>query len=181
MSNLLFNKKFDCKKKSKTGRERVMWYISSYTLQFFLLSQIKDKHCIVLEYVSPGPIRKYLQNGAVTELIVRSFTRQILTGLEFLHANNIMHRYYETLSCCIYILRVSVYTMRRIFFFIGSMQGCQRRQCACRWNRHCEAGWFWTGKACKILKVPFLKHFKKNFKQNIYHLLLVIPPFYNFF
>lgn len=48
---------------------------------------------IVLEYCSGGSIAKMLeQYKSFSEPIIRQYTKQILSGLEFLHFNNIIHR-----------------------------------------------------------------------------------------
>lgn len=59
-----------------------------------LLEQIDDKLYIYLEYVSGGSIYKLLQEyGPLGEQAIRSFTKQILSGLAYLHAKATVHRY----------------------------------------------------------------------------------------
>lgn len=60
----------------------------------FFFSQIEDRFCIYLEYVHPGSINKYVQvnSGAMTESIIRNFTRHILSGLAYLHSKKTIHR-----------------------------------------------------------------------------------------
>ncbi|KAK1405733.1 Protein kinase domain-containing protein [Heracleum sosnowskyi] len=55
---------------------------------------IEDRFCIYLEYVHPGSINNYVREHyrSVTESVVRSFTRHILTGLAYLHSTNTIHR-----------------------------------------------------------------------------------------
>lgn len=54
---------------------------------------------IFLEYVNGGSIGTVLRtHGAFPEPVVRSFTRQILLGLEYLHNKNILHRVIERFS-----------------------------------------------------------------------------------
>ncbi|KAK4741812.1 hypothetical protein SAY87_025400 [Trapa incisa] len=58
-------------------------------------SEIIDNHFyIYLEYVHPGSINKYVREhcGAITESVVRSFTRHILSGLAYLHSKKTIHR-----------------------------------------------------------------------------------------
>ncbi|MBA0775254.1 hypothetical protein Gotri_010410, partial [Gossypium trilobum] len=58
-------------------------------------SEIVDDHLyIYLEYVHPGSINKYVREhcGAITESIVRNFTRHILSGLAYLHSFKTIHR-----------------------------------------------------------------------------------------
>lgn len=55
--------------------------------------QIDDKLYIYLEYVSGGSIHKLLQEyGQFGEPAIRNYTRQILSGLAYLHAKNTVHR-----------------------------------------------------------------------------------------
>ncbi|GKA19381.1 mitogen-activated protein kinase kinase kinase YODA-like protein [Tanacetum coccineum] len=54
---------------------------------------VDDKLYIYLEYVSGGSIYKLLQDyGQLGESAIRSYTRQILSGLAYLHAKNTVHR-----------------------------------------------------------------------------------------
>ena len=48
---------------------------------------------IFLEYVPGGSVTALLNNyGAFEEALVKNFVRQILTGLDYLHERNIIHR-----------------------------------------------------------------------------------------
>lgn len=53
-----------------------------------------DRFYIYLEYVYPGSINKYVREhcGAITESVVRNFTRHILSGLAYLHSTKTIHR-----------------------------------------------------------------------------------------
>lgn len=52
-----------------------------------------DKLSVYLEYVSGGSIHKLLDEyGPFKEPVIRSYTRQILSGLAYLHARNTVHR-----------------------------------------------------------------------------------------
>ncbi|WOG90680.1 hypothetical protein DCAR_0309924 [Daucus carota subsp. sativus] len=55
---------------------------------------IEDRFCIYLEYVHPGSVNNYVREhcGSITESVVRSFTRHILSGLAYLHSTNTIHR-----------------------------------------------------------------------------------------
>ena len=57
--------------------------------------QVDDRFFIYLEYVHPGSINKYVREhcGAITESVVRNFTRHILFGLAYLHSTKTIHRY----------------------------------------------------------------------------------------
>ena len=49
-----------------------------------------------LEYVSGGSIHKLLQEyGAFKEPVIQNYTRQILSGLDYLHGRNTVHRYLD--------------------------------------------------------------------------------------
>ncbi|XP_051124023.1 mitogen-activated protein kinase kinase kinase 5-like [Andrographis paniculata] len=63
-------------------------------VQYYGCEKIEDRFCIYLEYVYPGSISKYVQEhcGAMTECIVRNFTRHILSGLAYLHSKMTVHR-----------------------------------------------------------------------------------------
>jgi len=48
---------------------------------------------VYLEYVSGGSIHKLLQEyGAFKEPVIQNYTRQIVSGLSYLHARNTVHR-----------------------------------------------------------------------------------------
>jgi len=57
--------------------------------------QVNDRFYIYLEYVHPGSINKYVREhcGAITESVIRNFTRHILSGLAYLHNKKTIHRY----------------------------------------------------------------------------------------
>ena len=57
--------------------------------------QVEDRFYIYLEYVHPGSINKYVREhcGAITESVIRNFTRHILSGLAYLHSKKTIHRY----------------------------------------------------------------------------------------
>ncbi|XP_047092592.1 mitogen-activated protein kinase kinase kinase 5-like isoform X1 [Lolium rigidum] len=63
-------------------------------VQYYGSETTEDRFYIYLEYVHPGSINKYISQhcGAMTESVVRNFTRHILKGLAFLHSQKIMHR-----------------------------------------------------------------------------------------
>ncbi|XP_026398216.1 mitogen-activated protein kinase kinase kinase 5-like isoform X3 [Papaver somniferum] len=63
-------------------------------VQYYGSETIGDHFYIYLEYVHPGSINKYVQEhcGAMTEDIVRNFTRHILSGLAYLHSKKTVHR-----------------------------------------------------------------------------------------
>ncbi|XP_072951384.1 mitogen-activated protein kinase kinase kinase 5-like [Typha angustifolia] len=63
-------------------------------VQYYGSEIIEDRFYIYLEYVHPGSINKYVRQhcGAMTESMIRNFTRHILNGLAYLHSKKIMHR-----------------------------------------------------------------------------------------
>ncbi|KAJ0441636.1 putative mitogen-activated protein kinase kinase kinase STE-STE11 family [Helianthus annuus] len=74
---------------------RVLQNLEHPNIVHYLGSEIvDDRFCIYLEYVHPGPINKYVREhcGAMTESVVRNFTRHILSGLAYLHSKKIVHR-----------------------------------------------------------------------------------------
>ncbi|KAF3620268.1 putative protein OSB1, mitochondrial-like [Capsicum annuum] len=63
-------------------------------VQYYGSEIMEDSFCIYLEYVHPGSINKFVRNhgGAMTESIVRNFTRHIVSGLAYLHSTKTIHR-----------------------------------------------------------------------------------------
>ncbi|CAL5204639.1 unnamed protein product [Lathyrus oleraceus] len=63
-------------------------------VQYYGSEEVGDRLCIYMEFVHPGSLQKFMQehSGALTESVVRNFTRHILSGLEYLHSNNTIHR-----------------------------------------------------------------------------------------
>ncbi|KAL8038421.1 hypothetical protein ABFX02_11G105700 [Erythranthe guttata] len=63
-------------------------------VQYYGSEIVDDKFYIYLEYVHPGSINRFIHDhcGAITESVVRNFTRHILCGLAYLHKKNTIHR-----------------------------------------------------------------------------------------
>uniref|UniRef100_A0ACD5ZIF3 Uncharacterized protein n=1 Tax=Avena sativa TaxID=4498 RepID=A0ACD5ZIF3_AVESA len=62
-------------------------------VRYYGTETVDDKLYIYLEYVSGGSIHKLLQEyGQFGEQAIRSYTKQILLGLAYLHAKNTVHR-----------------------------------------------------------------------------------------
>ncbi|KAH1191189.1 hypothetical protein GLYMA_20G161500v4 [Glycine max] len=62
-------------------------------VQYYGSETVDNKLYIYLEYVSGGSIHKLLREyGQFGELVIRSYTQQILSGLAYLHAKNTLHR-----------------------------------------------------------------------------------------
>ena len=68
------------------------WLVFLVTvLEFF---QSEERLSVYLEYVSGGSIHKLLQEyGAFAEPVIQNYTRQILSGLAYLHGRNTVHRF----------------------------------------------------------------------------------------
>ena len=58
------------------------------------LGSYKDQDCIniFLEFVSGGTLERIYKTYPMNENLLRLYTKQILEGLEYLHANNVIHR-----------------------------------------------------------------------------------------
>ncbi|CAJ0914417.1 16565_t:CDS:10, partial [Entrophospora sp. SA101] len=64
-----------------------------HIVQYIGYEENEEEVNIFLEYVNGGSIGTYLRmNGPLKEPVVRSFTRQILLGLQYLHNRGILHR-----------------------------------------------------------------------------------------
>ncbi|KAL1563241.1 mitogen-activated protein kinase kinase kinase [Salvia divinorum] len=63
-------------------------------VQYYGSEIVGDKFYIYLEYVHPGSINKFIheRSAAITESVVRNFTRHILCGLAYLHSTKTIHR-----------------------------------------------------------------------------------------
>ncbi|XP_047312904.1 mitogen-activated protein kinase kinase kinase 5-like, partial [Impatiens glandulifera] len=64
-------------------------------VQYYGSEVVGERFHIYLEYVHPGSINKYVRDhcgGAMTESVVRNFTRHILSGLAYLHGMKTIHR-----------------------------------------------------------------------------------------
>lgn len=57
------------------------------------LQDSKRKLCIFQEWVPAGSLHSLLgQFGALSDAMTRKYTRQVLEGLVYLHANRVIHR-----------------------------------------------------------------------------------------
>ncbi|CAL0312793.1 unnamed protein product [Lupinus luteus] len=63
-------------------------------VQYFGSEIVEDRFYIYLEYVHPGSINKYIRDHcrAMTESVIRNFTRHIISGLAYLHSKKTIHR-----------------------------------------------------------------------------------------
>eukprot|EP00658_Telonema_sp_P-2_P065587 TRINITY_DN54795_c0_g1_i2.p1 TRINITY_DN54795_c0_g1~~TRINITY_DN54795_c0_g1_i2.p1 ORF type:complete len:222 (-),score=6.33 TRINITY_DN54795_c0_g1_i2:276-941(-) len=51
----------------------------------------KGRFCLLMEYIAAGSLSYQIDRGALSELHVQSYTRQILQGIKYLHSNRIVH------------------------------------------------------------------------------------------
>ncbi|KAF8028130.1 hypothetical protein BT93_E0902 [Corymbia citriodora subsp. variegata] len=67
--------------------------LTPQNFNIFIHTQVEDGLNIYLEYAHQGLIDKYIQEyfGSLTESVVHTFTRHIVTGLAYLHVNNSIH------------------------------------------------------------------------------------------
>ncbi|KAG9133376.1 hypothetical protein Leryth_021688, partial [Lithospermum erythrorhizon] len=63
-------------------------------VQYYGSEIVGDQFNIYLEYVHPGSLTQFIKDhcGAITESVVRNFTRHILCGLAYLHSTKTIHR-----------------------------------------------------------------------------------------
>lgn len=62
-------------------------------VKYYSTNRTKDKFHIFLEFCIGGSIAKMLETYKFfSERIIRNYTKQILEGLQYLHANNVIHR-----------------------------------------------------------------------------------------
>ncbi|XP_050376822.1 mitogen-activated protein kinase kinase kinase 5-like [Argentina anserina] len=66
----------------------------SNIVEYYGSQMVDNQFYIYQEYVHPGSLSKYMNEryGVITESIVRNFTRQIVTGLAYMHSKYIAHR-----------------------------------------------------------------------------------------
>lgn len=62
-------------------------------VRYWGTQRVRDEFHIFMEYVSGGSIATLLEKyGSFNEHLIRTYTRQILQGLLYLHSHRIMHR-----------------------------------------------------------------------------------------
>jgi len=81
--------------------------ISSFELEIQILSKLSHKNiikyygtqrtdetfCIFLELCVGGSLQKMIEDyNCLNENLIKKYIKQILEGLEYLHANNVIHR-----------------------------------------------------------------------------------------
>ncbi|KAG8929694.1 hypothetical protein FRC01_003916 [Tulasnella sp. 417] len=65
----------------------------SNIVQYLGFEKTKEFFSVFLEYIPGGSLGSVLRrHGKLEENIIKSFTKQIIEGLAYLHANNIIHR-----------------------------------------------------------------------------------------
>ena len=66
--------------------------VSRNIVKYLGTEQTNDRLFIFLEYISGGSIATMLEEfGALDECIVRKYTAEVLSGLEFLHESHVVH------------------------------------------------------------------------------------------
>lgn len=67
-----------------------------YITNIYTCFQVEESLSVYLEYVSGGSIHKLLQEyGSFKEPVIQNYTRQIVSGLAYLHGRNTVHRYFD--------------------------------------------------------------------------------------
>jgi len=67
-------------------------YSHKHIIEYYGSEVVKDKFLIYIGYASEGNlVNIYKKYGPLNEEIIRSYTSQILEGLQYLHSNNISH------------------------------------------------------------------------------------------
>ena len=95
----------DCIEALKTEVEILKNHENSHIISYIGSEIIENKFCIYLEYAPNGSIMSlYKKFGPLREPMIRSYTRQILGGLQYLHMNNIVH---HDLKCANVLLDAS--------------------------------------------------------------------------
>ncbi|KAI4325514.1 hypothetical protein MLD38_030902 [Melastoma candidum] len=87
-------KSLECIKQLEQEINVLSWLKHPNIVQYYGSETVDDRFYIYLEYVHPGSINKYVRDnfGAITESVVRNFTRHILSGLAYLHRKKTVHR-----------------------------------------------------------------------------------------
>lgn len=99
------------------GKERVTGIANNSEF----LMQGREKLSVYLEYVSGASIDKLLREyGPFEEPVIQSYTRQIISGLAYLHGRNTVHRLLDVPKVLVVMVLV-VYTY------------VEETQCTCYW------------------------------------------------
>ncbi|KAJ6740977.1 MAP KINASE KINASE KINASE SSK2-RELATED-RELATED [Salix purpurea] len=83
----------ECLKQLKQEIDLLSQLSHANIVRYFGSELSEETLSVYLEYVSGGSIHKLLQEyGAFTEPVIQNYTRQILSGLAYLHGRNTVHR-----------------------------------------------------------------------------------------
>ncbi|XP_011022952.1 PREDICTED: mitogen-activated protein kinase kinase kinase YODA-like [Populus euphratica] len=83
----------ECLKQLKQEIDLLSQLSHSNIVRYYGSELSEETLSVYLEYVSGGSIHKLLQEyGAFTEPVIQNYTRQILSGLAYLHGRNTVHR-----------------------------------------------------------------------------------------
>ncbi|KIY50543.1 kinase-like protein, partial [Fistulina hepatica ATCC 64428] len=137
-------------------------------VQYLGIEESADYMSIFLEYVPGGTLRTLLTNrGRFDDLYVRYFTKQILTGLAFLHSKGVVHRDLKSDNILIEpdgVCKISDFGISKtpqdpnaklftemkgtIFWMAPEVLGSRRRGYNCKvdiWSIGCIALEMWSG------------------------------------
>lgn len=79
----------------RTVRESSLGQVLSHpnVCKLYEMQTLSNHYCMFFEYISGGQLLDYIiQHGSLKESHARRFARGILSALQYLHANNIVHR-----------------------------------------------------------------------------------------
>lgn len=116
---------------------------------FGISSQAEDTLSVYLEYVSGGSIHKLLQEyGSFKEPVIQNYTRQITSGLAYLHGRNTVHRYLGSTLLFIDLKQYELIGSSISLVILTDMfpwQGHQRGKHISRSQWRSQVGRFWHG------------------------------------
>ena len=96
--NIFVAKKFNCLE--DTNCENFINEVQIYQnldhpniIKYIFSEQINNYYFLYLEYIPGGSLKNIIDKfGNINERLIRKYTKQILTGLKYLHDNKIIHR-----------------------------------------------------------------------------------------
>ncbi|KAG1757666.1 kinase-like domain-containing protein [Suillus lakei] len=86
------NRQMECVQALKREIETLKDLDHPHIVQYLGFEETKTFLSVFLEYVPGGSIARLRDRGKFDEEVTKSFTGQILEGLEYLHSKNIIHR-----------------------------------------------------------------------------------------
>ena len=92
------------------------------------MQENNDSICIFMEYATKGTIYQKIENeGALTEITISKYCRQILQGLAYLHEEKVVHRDLKCSNILLYVYdkcRLADFGLSKFSENIASMSGC---------------------------------------------------------